>query len=633
MGSCHDDGTDPADIGNAEDEIVALVGSPNVGKSAIFNQLAGQEVDVSNYPGTTVTAAVGEFEGGQLVDAPGAYGISSFSEEERIAREVVLDADVAINVVDATQLERDLFLTHQLLDMGIPTVVGLNMMDEARRDGDEIDVDALERELGVPVVPTVAVDGEGIDELRGALSEATAPEETPIERWFDRLPDVEACRKEAVLLLEEDRSTLDRVTGAGVRADGGTAEIALPSLRDTIYEHRRRRVDATVEAVRSTGESGRTLTDTIDDLLLDPTTGTPLALLGVGLIYLFIGDLIAQRLVDFLELDVLGAYYVPWIEGIIESTLPASGWFEPVYFVLVNDNLGLLTVTVQYVFGVLLPLVVAFYLVIGTLEDSGLLPRLAVLTDRGMTRIGLNGRAVIPMIVGLGCVTMAVISTRIAGSRRERLISTALLGLAVPCSAQLGIILGLLAMLGMGWWFAYLAVILLVFGIAGVFLDRTLPGESQGLVTELPRLRRPRAGNVVRKTMTRTKGFLSEAIPLFAITAVFISILDYVGYLAAIVRGLRPATAILGLPAEFGQVLVLGLVRRDFAAAGMTDIALGSAQTFVGLVVITLFVPCVLAMAMIVKERDLRSGLLMWFGSWGVAFFVGAVLAMVVGFL
>lgn len=630
MGGCHDDGTDPAELRTEDADVVALVGSPNVGKSAIFNRLADEEADVSNYPGTTVAATVGEFDGRQLVDAPGAYGISSFSEEERIAREVVLDADVAINVVDATQLDRDLFLTHQLLDMGMPTVVGLNMMDEARRDGDEIDVDALEEHLGVPVVPTVAVDGEGVDELRAAIDRATAPEETPVERWFEELPDVEACRKEAVLLLEEDQPTLDRVTSSGVRADGGTAGIELPSLRDTIYEHRRRRVDATVETVRSTGETGRTITDRVDDLLLNPTTGTPLALLGVGLIYLFIGDLIAQRLVDFLELEVLGAYYVPWIVGVVEATVPSSGWLEPLYFVLINDNLGLLTVTVQYIFGVLVPLVVAFYLVIGTLEDSGLLPRLAVLTDRGMTRIGLNGRAVIPMIVGLGCVTMAVISTRIAGSRRERLISTALLGLAVPCSAQLGIILGLLAVLGMGWWFAYLAVILLVFGIAGVFLDRTLPGESQGLVTELPRLRRPRAGNVVRKTTTRTKGFLSEAIPLFAATAVLISVLDYVGYLAAIVQGLRPVTVVLGLPAEFGQVLVLGLVRRDFAAAGMTDIALGSAETFVGLVVITLFVPCVLAMAMIVKERDLKSGLLMWFGSWGVAFLVGAIVAAVV---
>lgn len=628
MGGCHAGETDPEVT--PDDRTIALVGAPNVGKSALFNALSNSEVDVSNYPGTTVDATFGEFDGNRLVDPPGTYGISSFSEEERVTREVVLDADVVVNVVDGTQLDRDLFLTYQLLDMGLPTVVVLNMMDEVRRDGDEIDVTALASELGVPVVPTVAVDGEGIDDLRDTIEDATAPAETPVEQFYDQLPDVEATRPERVLLLEEDHPTLDRVTTAEVRADGGATH-ELPSLRDTIYEHRRRRVDATVERVHRSGGQDNALADKVDDLLLDPRTGTPLALVTIGLIYLLIGDLVAQRLVDFLEVAVLEAYYVPWIVGVVDATLPTGGVYEPIRFVLVNENLGLLTVTVRYLVGVLLPLVVAFYLVIGVLEDSGLLPRIAVLTDRGLSRIGLNGRAVIPLIVGLGCVTMAVISTRIAGSRRERLITTALLGLAVPCSAQLGIILGLLAGLGVGWWLAYVGVILLIFGVAGVFLDRTLPGEGSGLVTELPRLRRPRGRDVVQKTAMRTKGFLAEAGPLFAVTAVAISALDYVGYLAAIVRGMGPLTDLLGLPAAFGEVIVLGLIRRDFAAAGMTDLAIDPAQTFVGLVVITLFVPCVLSMAMIVKERDLQSGLVMWVGSWIVAFGVGALLSMVVG--
>ncbi|MEF8839228.1 MAG: FeoB small GTPase domain-containing protein, partial [Haloarculaceae archaeon] len=419
MGGCHGTGPDAAECPSSNDpsrnvtsiptggtasdaDTIALVGAPNVGKSALFNELADRDADVSNYPGTTVLADAAAFEGRRLVDAPGTYGISSFSEEERIAREVVLEADAVIDVVDATQLDRDLFLTYQLLDMGVPTVVALNVMDEARRDGTDIDVAALEADLGVPVVPTVAIDGEGIANLGAAVDEATAPPETPVARWFDRLPDlpaVDASRAERVLLLEEDEPTLDRVRSSPVRADGGAVDVDLPPLRDTIYEHRRRRVDATVERVRSSKHSGRTVADRIDDLLLSPRTGTPLALLGLGLIYLFIGDLIAQRLVDFLEVEVLGAYYVPRAVAAVEATIPAGGLLDPVRFVLTNGNLGLLTVTVQYVLGVLLPLVASFYLVIGALEDSGLLPRLAVLTDRGMSRIGLNGRAVIPMIV------------------------------------------------------------------------------------------------------------------------------------------------------------------------------------------------------------------------------------------
>lgn len=339
----------------------------------------------------------------------------------------------------------------------------------------------------------------------------------------------------------------------------------------------------------------------------------------------------AQRLVDFLEVEVFENVYNPAVREWVTGTLPATDWVDPIQFVLVNDNLGLLTVTAQYLVGVLLPLVVAFYLAIGVLEDTGVLPRLAVLTDRGMSRIGLNGRAIIPMIVGVGCVTMAVITTRMVGSRRERLIATALLGLAIPCSAQLGVIMGVLAGFGVGWWFAYIAVLVAVFGVAGVVLDRVLPGDTQGLITELPRLRAPRLGNVLRKTATRTKMFLREAGTLFAGTAVVVSLLNYTGGLDTLRRALSPITGILGLPEEFARVLILGVIRRDFAAAGVTGLALSPGQGFVALVVITLFVPCILSMTMIAKERDVRSGVIMWVGSWVVAIVVGAALAWVVG--
>lgn len=191
--------------------------------------------------------------------------------------------------------------------------------------------------------------------------------------------------------------------------------------------------------------------------------------------------------------------------------------------------------------------------------------------------------------------------------------------------------MGLLAGLGVGWWFAYLAVLLLVFGLTGVVLDRTLPGETEGLIAELPRVRIPRPSNVLRKTMRRTKMFLREATVLFGLAALVVSVLDYAGGLAAIHRALGPVTNALGLPDEFAQVLVLGVIRRDFAAAGMTDVALSTGEVFVGLVVITLFVPCILSMTMIAKERDVKTGIVMWFGSWVVAFSVGAVLAAVIG--
>ncbi|MUV90391.1 ferrous iron transport protein B [Halapricum sp. CBA1109] len=624
--SCHETRAPDVDA----EETVALVGCPNVGKSVVFGALADRYVDVSNYPGTTVDTTEAAFDGRRLTDTPGVHGISSFDEEERVTRDIVLDADAVVNVVDATQIERDLFVTLQLLDMGVPTVVALNMMDEAEAEGVAVDAEALEDRLGVPVVPTVAVDGTGIDTLRERVDEACAPDSTPVSRWFDEIPDdVEATRAEKTLLVEGDEPTAERVPTGDIVADGGAPPLADVGRREDVYAHRRRRVEGIADDVSAREDRESSRAEWLSDLLLNPLTGTPLALAMLGGIYYVIGDLVAQRLVDFLEVVVFGEYYNPAVESAVGGLFPDAGWAEPLEFLLLNDSLGLLTVTVQYMLGVLLPLVVAFYFVISLLEDSGVLPRLAVLTDRGLERVGLNGRAIVPMIVGVGCVTMAVITTRMVGSRRERLISTALLGLAIPCSAQLGVIMGLLAGLGIVWWFGYLGVLLVVLGVAGLLLDRTLPGESTPLVTELPRMRLPRAGNLLRKTHSRTKMFLREAIPLFGATAVVVSGLQYVGGLAAIQRALSPVTGLLGLPQEFGRVLILGLIRRDFAAAGMTDVALGPAEVFVGLVVITLFVPCILSMTVILKERDARSALAMWLGSWTVAFGVGGLLAVI----
>jgi ferrous iron transport protein B len=612
--------------GDAETH-VALVGAPNAGKSALFGRLTEEYVDVSNYPGTTVETAAVTVGSTRLTDTPGVHGISSFSEEERVTREAVLEADAVVNVVDATRLDRDLFVTLQLLDMGVPTVVALNMMDEVAAGGVEIDVDALETALGVPVVPTVAVSGSGVDELRERLSEASAPASTPVESYYDALPDdVEATRAEKTLLVEGDEPTARRLGVHELVADGGAAPLAAAD-REAVYRERRARVRSVVETVERVTASGRALGERIGDLLMRPVTGVPIALGLLVAVFYVMGVAVAQTLVGYTEGVLFGRHYNPAVEALVAELLPVAGWAAPVEFLLVNDNLGLLTVTVQYLLGVLVPLVVAFYVVIGTLEDAGVLPRLAVLTDRGLGRIGLNGRAVVPLIVGVGCVTMAVVSTRMVGSRRERLITTALLGLAIPCSAQIGVITGLLAGLGLVWWGAYLLVLLGVLGTAGVFLDRTLPGQQDPLIEELPRLRVPRPTNVARKTANRTAAFVEEATPLLAVTAAAVSTADYVGALDAVVGALRPLTAALGLPASFGQVLVLGLIRRDFAAAGMTDMALSASQTFVGLIVVTLFVPCVLTMAMILRERDARSALLVWVGSWVTAFAVGGVVA------
>lgn len=287
--------------------------------------------------------------------------------------------------------------------------------------------------------------------------------------------------------------------------------------------------------------------------------------------------------------------------------------------------------TVTYLLFLLLPLVLGFYLSLSLLEDSGYLPRLATFVDRALTMLGLNGRAIIPLILGFGCVTMATITTRLLGTDREKRIATTILQFAIPCSAQLAVIAALLATAGTGATLVYVAVILTVFITIGTVLDKTLPGTSSPLLLDLPPMRLPRARNVLQKTWVKTLAFMKEATPWFFIGALAVSILQVTGLLQQWVDILAPiTTGWLKLPAEASQAFVMGLVRRDFGAAGLYEMALTPMQVVVALTTITLFVPCIASLMVMLKERGTREGLVIWIGSWILAFGVGGLVALVV---
>lgn len=293
---------------------------------------------------------------------------------------------------------------------------------------------------------------------------------------------------------------------------------------------------------------------------------------------------------------------------------------------------GVLTMTVTYVLGLLMPLVLGFYFFLALFEDSGYLPRIATLVDRLLTGIGLNGRAVIPLILGLGCVTMASITTRLLSSERERRITIFLLGLVIPCSAQLGIIVGLLAGIGSQYAALYALVILAVLVIVGTILNAVLPGKSTDLLIDLPPLRLPRVDNVLRKTGIKSYMFLKEATPLFALGALIISTLQITGLLIWLQKVLAPVTVSwLKLPPETATAFIMGLVRRDFGAAGLSHMALTPMETVISLITITLFVPCIASVLIIFKERGHQEAALMWVGTWVIAFIVGGIVAQLSG--
>ncbi|MHB8945611.1 MAG: ferrous iron transport protein B [Bacillota bacterium] len=596
---------------------LVLAGNPNTGKSVFFNALTGMYVDVSNYPGTTVDVSTGRYGDHTVIDTPGVYGVSSFNDEERVARDVILEAGLVVNVVDATHLDRDLFLTLQLVDLGKRVIVALNMTDEAERQGEHIDPAKLSELLGVPVIPTVAVRGQGLKELKESL-ELACPGRADPNQEAELAPLIGRGIPwaEALLILEDDPVVSAR---HGLTPGG---------LRDDLYRRRRGRVAAIVKAVRSPAPERFSLAGSLAKLTIRPLTGLPILGLVLAALYYLIGVLTAQVVVNFTEKTVMRGFYEPFVRRLVGALAPAG---TPWGTILIGE-FGVLTMTLTYLIGLLLPLVVAFYLAMSIMEDTGYLPRVATLADRVLVKIGLNGRAVIPLILGFGCVTMATITTRLLGSARERTIAVALLGLAIPCSAQIGVIVGLLAGTGPVAFILYAGVMLIVFGVIGAFLERFLPGRSTDLLIDLPPLRLPRVDNVLAKTWGKSVMFIQEAGPLFFYGALFIGVLQVTNALPHLEAFFAPLTVgWLHLPKQAADAFIMGIIRRDFGAAGLYILALTPVQRIVAAVTITLFVPCIASVTVIYKERGLREASVLWFASWALAFGVGGLVSMALG--
>lgn len=594
---------------------VALVGNPNVGKSLVFNYLSGMYVDVSNYPGTTVELIKGHYKTYDIHDTPGVYGISSFTAEEAVTRDIVLSADLVLNVVDAVHLERDLFLTQQLIDMGKKVAVILNFMDEVKKLGLRIDTKLLSNELGVPVFETTATTRSGFDQIDTALEQARRGEQnSSLHHKLHAMLNVTGSEAEALLVLEGDEATAQR------------HGVTLGHERESLYIDRRNRVNIVINAVLSETNTRTRLATLFGRWAVNAWTGIPLLFLALYLIYLFVGKLVAQDVVSFTESTLGKNLWEPWIQGIVTRFISPISWLGTI---LVGE-FGVVTMTVTYLLFLLLPLVIAFYLSLALMEDSGYLPRLATLVDRSLNSIGLNGAAVIPLILGFGCVTMATITTRLLGTEREKTIAAAILQFAIPCSAQLAVVAALLAGAGFGAILIYSTTIFVVFVAVGTVLDRILPGATTPLLIDLPPMRLPRLDNVLRKTTYRTYFFMKEATPWFFAGALGVGILQVTGLLTVWQNILAPlTTGWLQLPREAATAFVMGMVRRDFGAAGLYVLALEPHQVVVALVTITLFTPCIASLMVMLKERGWKEALMVWTGTWVVAFLVGGLLSQI----
>jgi len=621
--------------GAVADEAVYLVGRANTGKSALFGRLSGQYVNVSNFPGTTVEVARARWKSPagdvELVDTPGLGSLLTQSEEEAVTRRLIFSGQsgTVIHVVDAKNLEAHLPVTFQLAEAGLPLVLAVNMIDEARSLGLEVDAPALEKTLGIPVVLTSGTAAIGIDELGKAVAARLLPRTEAGLHYPDRVEEavsgVEARlpggmmmgrRALAILLLEGDRESMEALRKADPAAAEAVTGIRVslerdlrrpPSLSFAVYRYRRASAIAR-EVVRLTAPIKRGVRDIVGDVLSHPFWGTvaAVAVLYFGL-YLAVGKLGAGIIVDYLDHGVFERWINPAVTRMAQAWIPWTTGRE-----LIAGEYGVITLGLRYAVALIFPLVTMYFFLFALIEDSGYLPRMAMLLDAAFKRIGLSGRAVIPVVLGFGCDTMATMVTRTLATRRERLIATLLLALAIPCSAQLGVILGVLN--GHPGALAVWAIVLTLSFVATGYLGaRLMPGEGAIFFMEVPPMRLPSAENVWWKTWGRVSWYMREILPLFLLVSVLIWAGKITGGLAWTVDIIKTPLSWLGLPANTATIFLFGFFRRDYGAAGLYDLSahggLTVTQISTSVVALTLFLPCVAQFMMMLKEHGLKAAL------------------------
>lgn len=631
---------------------VALVGSPNTGKSVMFHNLTGAYATVSNYPGTTVEVSRGkgrirqkEFE---VIDTPGMYSLLPITEDERVARTLLLEEkpDVVIQLVDAKNLERMLPLTLQLLEAGLPMILDLNMGDEAEKLGITIDTKRLEEELGIPVVLTTATTGQGMKTLEEHVikhSKATnalrikyhAYIESSLETIISLLQSDYQLSKRAIglLLLQEDQEITNLIqTQEPENFSRIKAVVAETQQRYThslnYLINRRRQWEAkgiVSNSMTFPSEVQSTFREKLSRLMMKPITGIPILLLVLYFgLYQFVGVFGAQTLVDFLEEVVFGEYFNPFITELFSTYVS----YIPLQELFVGEY-GIITLGIRYAIALILPIVGTFFIAFSIIEDTGYLPRMALLIDRVFKKIGLNGRAVIPMILGFGCSTMATIVTRTLETRRERVIATFLLALAIPCSAQMGVLLGILTgnpLATLIWVITLVGIFLLI----GFLTARLMPGDSPSFYMEIPPLRMPNLSNVLIKTYTRVEWYFKEVFPIFIVASIVIWIGQITGLFDQVLNILAYPVTWIGLPREAAVAFLFGFFRRDYGAAGLYDLqqsgVLSGIPLVVSAVTLTLFVPCIAQFSVTIKERGVKTALAVALFIFPFAFIVGFLL-------
>lgn len=542
---------------------VLLMGNPNVGKSAIFSRLTGAHAVISNYPGTSVEFTQGglkhEGEESIVIDVPGTYTLKPTCKAEEVAIDMIRDGDILLNIVDATNLERNLNLTLQLIEKKIPMIVVLNMWDETHHKGILIDVSKLEVILGVPVVTVCGLSGEGIHNLVHHLDQAkisTLATQSDATRW--------QC------------------------------------------------VGDIVNTVQQLTPRHHTFLETLEDISIKPWTGAILAVFVLFLSFIII-RVFGESLITWVFEPFFDIIWFPLMAR-IGTTLNPQGFLHHVLIGRLMDgaidpyvSFGILTTGLYIPFAMILPYIISFYLVLGLLEDWGYLPRLATLMDTVMHRLGLHGYAIIPMLLGLGCNVPGILATRILEERREKFIAAALTSIAIPCIAQTAMIVALLGKRGGQYVLFVFLFLFLVWLILGRILHRFTKGVSPELIIEIPPYRVPQLRAVFKKLSMRVRSFVIEAIPYMLSGILFVSVLGYFNATEGLNRMLAPLFKhVWGLPAESVPAFLIGFLKKDIAVGMLAPLSLTTKQLLIGCTVLALYFPCMATFFVLIRELGIK---------------------------
>lgn len=635
------------------DNTALIIGNLNVGKTTLFNRLCGKHSKVSNYPGTSVQIGRGTLsESGselQLIDTPGIDSMMPESEDETITQAILLreKPDIIVQIADGKNLRKSLLLMMQVAEFELPCLFNINMMDEIPQRGIDIDVERFVSLLGVPVTTTIATEGKGIGAFRKAFHHAQKPNalmtyperiESAIVLITKLLKDSNLpARAVAVAMLAGDSGVKQYVADQCGMEIAEQIEAVADNVQFTysqpisavILKARLDAVDRIIADVQTITPPARMpLSEKIGQWSREPLTGIPIALMVLAFMYLFVGQFGAHTLVEFTEYTLFAKWIVPAVAKQL-AWIPYP-WIIDAFV----GQFGVVSLGLTLAFGVVTPVLATFFLVFGILEESGYLPRLSILLDRLLAQIGLNGKGILPLILGFSCGTMALLSTRILETKRERFIATVLLCLGLPCAPALAVILVLLSQMSIWATVIVAGIVLTQIILTGFVLGKVLPGFRSDFILEVPPMRVPQLKGLIGKTLWRIWWFIKEAVPLFMLATFALFVLEQLGMLTFLEHVGRPIMCnLLGLPPEGVEVAIMTAVNRGCGAALLKQYSdtgvFDSVDVLVGILLVMFLCPCVNAVLVMLKERGVKGTLAILACVIPYALFVGATVSWV----